>query len=118
MHLHLYTCNGYLFIDIFQATSFTATVISSQSVKLTWNSALSTFVTSYEIFYNDPHTNILITSGTIDASQSNYTFTNLDANVTYEFSLLAYNSISNSSALTVTAIGMYIFILIMPLIIN
>ena len=105
------------FIDVLQARSFTATVISSESIELTWNSAISSFVESYEVFYNDPNTNILITSGTIGADQLNYTFTNLDANVTYEFSILAYNDLSNSSAVTVTAIGMYILLfLIMPLI--
>lgn len=44
-----------------------------------------------------------MTSGTIDADKSNYTFNNLDANITYEFSLFTYNNLSNSSALTVTA---------------
>lgn len=93
----------YILTDAFQATSFTATVISFQSIKLSWVNALSDLVESYEVSYNDPCTNILMTSGTIDADESNYTFSNLDANITYEFSLFAYNNVSNSSALTVTA---------------
>ena len=102
-------CSLLCFIDAFQPTSFTAAAISSQSVELMWSSPLSAWVESYEVLYNDPHTNMLITSGTIDTSQSHYIFTNLDANVTYEFSILVYSNISNSSR-TATAIGMYIHV--------
>ena len=101
--LHIIYCVIHIYCtDVFQATSFTATAISSQSINLSWVSALSDLV-SYEISYNDPCTNILMTSGIIDADKSNYTFNSLDANITYEFSLFAYNNVSNSSALTATA---------------
>ena len=102
--LHIIYCVIHVYCtDVFQATSFTAAAISSQSINLSWVSALSDLVESYEISYNDPCTNILMTSGIIDADKSNYTFNSLDANITYEFSLFAYNNVSNSSAPTATA---------------
>ena len=105
--LHIIYCVIHVYCtDVFQATSFTAAAISSQSINLSWVSALSDLVESYEISYNDPCTNILITSG-IDADKSNYTVSNLDSNTSYEFFLLTYNDISNSSALTATARTMY-----------
>lgn len=88
--------------DVLQATSFTATVISYKSIRLSWVRALYNLA-EYEVTFT--HSNTLMTSGALDVNQTNYTFANLeDANTTYEFSLLTYNDYtSNSSALTVNA---------------